>query len=89
VSVFIQAIAINATMFGLFVCVDRYERNIRLSLVLKLALRRHLKSFNALRRHRCLDAPDEEIDPLHRLDSESIKALSKIKSLLRKGLHRG
>ena len=25
-------------MFGLFVCVDRYERNIRLSLVLKLAL---------------------------------------------------
>ena len=37
-SVFIQAIAINATMFGLFVCVDRYERNIRLSLVLKLAL---------------------------------------------------
>jgi hypothetical protein len=38
VSVFIQAIAINATMFGLFVCVDRYERNIRLSLVLKLAL---------------------------------------------------
>ena len=51
--------------------------------------RRHLKSFNALRRHRCLDAADEEIDPLHRLDSESIKALSKIKSLLRKGLHRG
>jgi hypothetical protein len=38
VSVFIQAIAINATMFGLFVCVDRYEWNIRLSLVLKLAL---------------------------------------------------
>jgi hypothetical protein len=38
VSVFIQAIAINATMFGLFVCVDRYELNIRLSLVLKLAL---------------------------------------------------
>jgi hypothetical protein len=68
-------------MFGLFVCVDRYERNIRLSLVLKLALRRHLKSFNAL-------SADEEIDPLHRLDSESIKALSKIKSLLRKGLHR-
>ena len=25
-------------MFGLFVCVGRYERNIRLSLVLKLAL---------------------------------------------------
>ena len=54
------------------------------SLVLKLALvtisgRRHLKSFIALRRHRCLDAADEEIDPLHRLDSESIKALSKIK----------
>ena len=48
-------------MFGLFVCVDRYEWNIRLSLVLKLALvtisgRRHLKSFIALRRHRCLDA---------------------------------
>ena len=81
-------------MFGLFVCVDRYEWNIRLSLVLKLALvtisgRRHLKSFNALRRHRCLDAADEEIDPLHRLDSESIKALSKIKRLLPKGLHRG
>ena len=93
-SVFSQAIAINATMFGLFVCVDRYEWNIRLSLVLKLALvtisgRRHLKSFIALRRHRCLDAADEEIDSLHRLDSESIKALSKIKSLLRKGLHRG
>ena len=91
-SVFIQAIAINATMFGLFVCVDRYERNIRLSLVLKLALVTiggTVKSFNALRRHRCLDAADEEIDPLHRLDSESIKALSKIKSLLRRGLHRG
>jgi hypothetical protein len=38
VSAFIQAIAINTAMFGLFVCVDRYERNIRLSLVLKLAL---------------------------------------------------
>jgi hypothetical protein len=38
VSAFIQAIAINATVFGLFVCVGRYERNIRLSLVLKLAL---------------------------------------------------
>ena len=92
-SVFIQAIAINATMFGLFVCVDRYERNIRLSLVLKLALvtigGADLKSFNALRRHRCLDAADEEIDPLHRLDLNPIKALSKIKSLLRRGLHRG